>query len=171
MLAPSGMTSDQWPRLVRKAAAPSIGRPTLYKWEYCQRIIDAMAMGLSVEAAAAKIGVSARSLYYWQKEYPEFLQAIQEGRHKSQLWWELRAIALANGKAGNAQIVMLGLRNRSRAASGWNNESVRLEHPDPDCGPVIVEPKVVVLDASRLTHEQREDLRSILLTAKNGSKD
>jgi hypothetical protein len=41
-------------------------------------------------AAAAKIGISARSLFNLQKQHPEFLQAIQEGRQRSQLWWEER---------------------------------------------------------------------------------
>jgi hypothetical protein len=53
------------------------------------------------------------------------VQAIQEGRQRSQLWWEKRAIVMAKGGAGNTQIVMLGLRNRSRAANGWNNESMK----------------------------------------------
>jgi len=81
-----------------------------------------MSGGLSAEAAAAGIGISARSLFYWQQQHPEFLQAIQEGRQRSQLWWEERAIAMAKGGAGNTQIVTLGLRNRSRAATGWNND-------------------------------------------------
>ena len=93
------------------------GRPTLYRREMCDRLVDAMAGGLTAEAAAARIGISARSLFNWQKEHPEFLQAIQEGRQRSQLWWEERALAMASGEAGNTQIVMLGLRNRSRAAT------------------------------------------------------
>ena len=66
------------------------GRPTLYRREVCDRLIEAMAKGLTAEAAAARIGISARSLFYWQKEHAEFLQAIQEGRQRSQLWWEER---------------------------------------------------------------------------------
>jgi hypothetical protein len=49
-------------------------------------------------------------------------------RQRSQLWWEERALAMAIGEAGNTQIVVLGLRNRSRAATGWNNDTVKLEH-------------------------------------------
>ena len=64
------------------------GRPTLYRREMCDRLIEAMAEGLTAEAAAARIGISARSLFKWQKQHPEFLQAIQEGRQRSQLWWE-----------------------------------------------------------------------------------
>jgi hypothetical protein len=64
------------------------GRPTLYRRECCGQIVEAMATGLSAEAAAARIGISARSLFYWQRQHPEFLQAIQEGRQKCLLFWK-----------------------------------------------------------------------------------
>jgi hypothetical protein len=122
--------------LPRRQKRP-VGRSTSYRREYCARIIKAMASGLSAEAAAAKIGISARSLFYWQREHPEFLQAIQEGRQQGLLWWEKRAQAMAKGKPGNTQIVMLALRNRSRAAHGWNNETLKVEHSAAETGPVI----------------------------------
>ena len=56
-----------------------VGRPSSYRREHCDQIIEAMAGGLSAEAAAAKVGISARSLVNWQREHEEFLQAIQEG--------------------------------------------------------------------------------------------
>ena len=141
------------------------GRPTLYRREMCDRLVEAMANGLTAEAAAARIGISARSLFYWQKEHAEFLQAIQEGRQRSQLWWEERALAMASGEAGNTQIVMLGLRNRSRAATGWNNDTVKLEHTGPEGGPVEVKAEHKI-DIESLSHEQRDQLREILLAAK-----
>ena len=90
-----------------------VGRPTLYRPELCDQIIAAMGEGLSADAAAAKIGISVRSLYIWQQEHPAFMHAIQEGRIRALLWWEERALAMAQGKPGSAQIVSLGLRNRS----------------------------------------------------------
>jgi hypothetical protein len=147
-----------------KAKHPG-GRPTLYRREMCDRLVDAMAKGLTAEAAAARIGISARSLFYWQQQHPEFLQAIQEGRQRSQLWWEERAIAMANGESGNTQIVVLGLRNRSRAATGWNNDTVKLEHTGPEGGPVEVKAEHKI-DIESLSHEQRDQLREILLAAK-----
>ena len=44
------------------------GRPTLYRLEMCDRLVEAMAKGLTAEAAAARIGISARSLFYWQQQ-------------------------------------------------------------------------------------------------------
>jgi hypothetical protein len=131
----------------------------------CDRLIEAMAGGLTAEAAAARIGISARSLFYWQQQHPEFLQAIQEGRQRSQLWWEERALAMANGESGNTQIVVLGLRNRSRAATGWNNDTVKLEHTGPEDGPVEVKAEHKI-DIASLEPEQRDQLREILLNLK-----
>jgi hypothetical protein len=104
------------------------GRPTLYRREMCERLVEAMANGLTAEAVAARIGISARSLFYWHQQHPEFLQAIQEGRQRSQLWWEERVLAMACVESGNTQMVRVGLRNRSHAATGWNNDTVKLEH-------------------------------------------
>ena len=146
-------------------AKPPSGRPSLYRRDYCKLIVGAMATGLSAEAAAAKIGISARSLFYWQREHPEFLQAIQEGRQKALLWWEERALALANGEPGNTQIVSLALKNRSLAAHGWNNDTVKLEHTGPEGGPLQVEPTHKI-DIEALEPEQRDQLREILLNLK-----
>ena len=137
------------------------GRPTTYRPDIGLKIADAMAMGLSAEAAAAKVGISARSLFNWQQEHPDFLQSIQEGRQRALLWWEERALAMAEGKPGSAQIVSLGLKNRSRAASGWH-DAQRLEHSGPD-GAAIQQQVTRKLDVSSLNEEQLEALESALL--------
>ena len=148
------------------------GRPTLYRREFCSQIIEAMATGLSAEAAAAEIGVSARSLFYWQGQHPEFLQAIQEGRHKCLLWWEQRALAMASGEPGNTQIVILGLKNRSRAAHGWHHDAQRLDHSGPDGAPLAIEaPASNALDIRSMPPEDRDALKSILLRAKARSDE
>ena len=138
------------------------GRPTLYKSEHCKAITEAMATGLSAEAAAAKVGISARSLFNWRQQHPEFLQAIQEGRQLSTLWWEERALDMAQGKPGNAMIVSLGLRNRSRAASGWHHDAQRLKHSGPNGGPIKTE-RPPPLDLSALPYHPRAELRAVLL--------
>ena len=126
--------SPKSPTAAKQPVAP-IGRPTAYRPELCDEIVAAMATGLSAESAAAKIGVSVRSLYYWQQEHPEFLHATQEGRVKALLWWEERALGMAQGQSGSAAIVSLGLRNRSRAASGWCDTN-KLEVSGPNGAPV-----------------------------------
>ena len=145
-------------------AKRSVGRPTDYRPEMDEQIIDAMATGLSLDAAAAEIGISPRSAYQWQADVPEFAQAIETGRAKALLFWEKRAIAVANGEGGNAQTISLALRNRSRSASGWH-DAARLEHSGPDGSPLQVQQQATVLDAKMMTTEERATMRQILLAA------
>ena len=141
----------------------TVGRPTLYRPELCDQIIAAMGEGLSADAAAAKIGISVRSLYIWQQEHPAFMHAIQEGRIRALLWWEERALAMAQGKPGSAQIVSLGLRNRSRAASGWVDTN-RVEMSGPNGGPVQQQ-ILDALDLRSLTDNELELLSQLLRVA------
>jgi hypothetical protein len=120
-----------------------------------------MATGLSLEAAAASCGIGPRTAFTWQNQHEEFRQAVEDGRARALLFWERRAIALANGEAGNAAIVALGLKNRARAASGWH-DAQRLEHSGPEGGPVQLQP-VRTIDARKLTPAQREALKAALL--------
>jgi hypothetical protein len=144
------------------------GRPSSYRPEFCARIVDAMATGLSLDAAAAEIGISPRSAYQWQRDILEFSQAIEMGRAKALLLWEKRAIAVANGEGGDAQIISLALRNRSRSASGWH-EAARLEHSGPDGAPLQMEARATVIDAKVLTAEQRQTMKELLLAIKSAA--
>ena len=128
----------------------------------CDALVKAMATGLSLEAAAASIGISPRVVFDWQNRHPEFLQAVQEGRQQALLFWERKAIAMAEGAPGNAQLIMLALKNRSRAASGWH-DAQRLEHTGGDGGPVQVQAMDQTFDATLLTRHQRQALREALL--------
>jgi hypothetical protein len=108
---------------------------------------------------------AARSMYEWQKVHPEFLQAVQEGRHRALLFWEERAIAMAHGKPGNAQLVTLALKNRSRAASGWHHDVLKTELTGADGAPIQTEVKTTI-DATALSPEARAALRAAILAAK-----
>lgn len=140
-----------------------LGRPSEYRPEMCERIIQAMSEGLSLDAAAAEIGVSPRSCYQWQNDIPEFSQAIETGRAKALLAWERRAIAIAGGESGNAAIISLALRNRSRSAAGWH-DAARLEHSGP--GGAAIQMQSTVLEAGSMTSEERDTLRALLQAAK-----
>jgi hypothetical protein len=72
-------------------------------------------------------------------------------------------LGVVNGEPGNAQAIQWALRNRSRAASGWHHDSVKLEHSGPGGSPVQVEP-VRTIDVRALSPEQRAQFKAILLT-------
>ena len=143
---------------------PKMGRPTNYKPEYCDKIIEIMAQGYSLEAASAKLDIPHRCIYDWQAKHLEFSQAIHEGRIKALAWWEEKAMNTASGSPGNSQIISLGLRNRSRSASGWI-DSQKQELSGPDGGPIRVE--ATTIDVGDLSPEQRDALRAVMVAAKS----
>jgi hypothetical protein len=56
-----------------------LGRPTKYKPEYCQAVIDHMSKGFSFEAFAGSILVAVDSLYEWTAVHPTFSEAKKIG--------------------------------------------------------------------------------------------
>jgi hypothetical protein len=167
---PYALYNSRMPKPVsspEKATIPKrpVGRPSTYRPELGQMLIEAMAGGHSAEAGAARIGVSARSLYEWQKLHPEFLQAVQEGRAMAMLFWESLAIDVARGKPGNSQMITLALKNRSRAASGWHHDVLKTELTGADGAPIQTEVKTTI-DATALAPEARAALRAAILAAK-----
>ena len=64
------------------------GRPTDYRAEMCERVIEAGKLGKSVAWMAAELEVSKDSLYEWAKVHPEFSDAFTRARLESQRWWE-----------------------------------------------------------------------------------
>ena len=142
------------------------GRPTSYRAEYCDRIIELMAEGRSLDGCAALLGVHPDSLYEWQRVHPEFSVAVRAGRAAATAFWETRLLDVAQGGAGNAQAIQWALRNRSRAASGWDHAHAKLEVSGPDGGAVQVHTEVTVIDARLLTPEQRLAFKQALLAAR-----
>ena len=64
------------------------GRPTKYKSEYCEMIIEHMSKGKSLASFAASIGSYRELLYDWQKANPEFLHACKHAQELSLQWYE-----------------------------------------------------------------------------------
>lgn len=58
------------------------GRPSLYKPEYCQQLIDHMAKGGSFWSFAADVDVCFDTLSEWCKVHPEFSEAKSVGMAK-----------------------------------------------------------------------------------------
>lgn len=51
------------------------GRPTAYKPEYCEMLLQHCEEGYTFEAFAGRLRVCTQTLYNWEKEHPEFLEA------------------------------------------------------------------------------------------------
>ncbi len=55
------------------------GRPTEYKPEYCDKLIEHMEKGNSFWSFAAECGVSMETISNWTHKYPDFLEAKRVG--------------------------------------------------------------------------------------------
>ena len=81
-------------------------------------------------------------------------------------FWETRLLDVAQGGSGNAQAIQWALRNRSRAASGWDHAHAKVELSGPNGGAVQVQTDMAVFDTRLLTPEQRAVLKQALLGMK-----
>ena len=97
-----------------------MARPTKYTPEMGDALIQWMGQGYSLTAAAGKIGVCRQTVYAWADEKPEFSDALNHARSASAAWWEDRAQDVAQGKDGNATMVIFGLKNR--VADEWRDK-------------------------------------------------
>ena len=91
-----------------------MARPTKYKLEYCQKLIDHMSMGFSYDTFGPSIGVCVRVASLWEKKHPEFLLAKQEAMGQCLLFWERMGIHGAAGKLPgfNATAFIFNMKNR-----------------------------------------------------------
>ncbi len=64
------------------------GRPTKYRPEICEQVVEWGALGKSKTWIAAKLGVCKRTVQLWEQEYPDFLAAMTRAKALEQMWWE-----------------------------------------------------------------------------------
>lgn len=101
------------------------GRPTTYKPEYCQAVIEHMSDGASLTSFAASIDCSRSTIGEWMNANPEFSAAVKIGKSKCAQWWEKVSRANAVEGGGNATLCIFGLKNM--APDEWR-EKQEIEH-------------------------------------------
>lgn len=147
---------------------PGIGRgkASKYRPEYCEWVVRFLAKGHALTAFAGNVGVCRLTLDSWCEIYPEFREAVDVGKAKSQLWWENKLIDLVETGKGSINGIIYGLGNRG-ASGEWGssrksvNELAALDsrvekitaiecvivHPvDEDVGAGVVEGVVVEVE-------------------------
>ena len=67
---------------------PKMGRPTDYRPEYCQQIIEHCSEGNSFTSFCHKIGIAPKTLYAWRDAHPDFGNALLRARAAGCTWWE-----------------------------------------------------------------------------------
>jgi len=105
------------------------GRPTKYDKSMCEDIIPLMSEGASKCEVAAKIGISEDTLYRWQREIPEFSEAIKKGEQLSKAWWEEQGRINLKDKDFSPTLWYMNMKNRH----GWRDKQ---EITGEDGGPI-----------------------------------
>ncbi len=112
------------------------GRPSKYKPEYCDMLIEhRRKIGRSYESFAAVIGVSRAVLYVWEKEYPEFLDAKKRARDVSLLTFEEAAGDMIIDGGGN--IVGLIFMMKNQHADQYSDKPIEKEDAVDDLEIVV----------------------------------
>jgi hypothetical protein len=83
------------------------GRPTLYRPEYCQLVIERMGQGFSLTAFAGTIGVSKNAVYEWIRAHADFGDAVSRARPARTLWLEQKLLRSRKGAETTAAIFAL----------------------------------------------------------------
>lgn len=115
------------------------GRPTDYKEEYCNSVIEFGKQGFSRVQMAAEFEVAKATIQNWEKEHPEFLAAMTRAMTLSQAWWERKGQDCLVMPAGvSFQASAWSRSMAARFPDDWR-EKTATEHSGPDGGPIKAE--------------------------------
>lgn len=101
------------------------GRPTSYKPEYCDAVVEHMAEGASLTSFAASVGVCRDTVTNWANEHQDFFVAVTRGKALCVAWWEKVNRNLAQTGQGNATACVFGLKNMGK--DEWRDKQ-EVEH-------------------------------------------
>lgn len=83
------------------------GRPTDFKPEMGEEILQLMASGLSLAASAAELGIHRQRVYEWMDRHPEFADTVKLAQAKRQLFLERRLLSADQGPVVTSTIFAL----------------------------------------------------------------
>ena len=95
-----------------------MGRPTKYKSEYCEKVVELMSKGMSKNEVAANLGVDQVTLYNWADKHIPFFKAIKRGEQLSLAWWESEGRRSLREKEFNHVLWYMNMKNRH----GWRDK-------------------------------------------------
>jgi len=131
-----------------------VGRPTLYREEYGDVIIEWMDQGFSLSAAASRLDVSRGTVYDWLDAHPEFAAKVKIAQNKRQFFLENRLLKATEGPVVTSSIFAL----KNAAPADWL-EKTHTELTGKDGG--AIETKAS-LDITGLSDAVLEELLSKL---------
>ena len=93
-----------------------MGRPTKYKKEMCETVIELMREGASQDEVIGHLDISRETFYRWKEENEEFSDSIKRGVRLSQTWWERQGRISLKDREFNYTGWYMNMKNRFRWA-------------------------------------------------------
>ena len=95
---------------------PKMGRPSLYRHEYCQQLLDFVnkdPITNCIDAFAIHLDVDDDTIYEWRKVHPNFSVSMRKAQKIRRLAMESLGKAFITGKNrnGNAHVYQFFMRN------------------------------------------------------------
>ena len=137
------------------------GRPSKYRPEFCEQIIELGKLGKSIAQMASHFDVDKASIYRWSEESEDFRTALARARAHSQTWWENEAQKNMDNRNFNAQLWLKSVASRFRDDY---TERQQTEITGANGGALKTE-SIVSFDASILSKEQRDTARQMISMA------
>jgi hypothetical protein len=119
--------------------AMAAGRPTEFKEAMGEEILQLMASGLSLAAAAAELGIHRHRVYEWVDRHPAFADTVKLAQAKRQLFLERRL--LSTGAQPVVTSTIFALKNAG--AADWRDKQ-EIEHS----GKVITRVERAIVDTA-----------------------
>jgi len=95
-----------------------VGRPTKYKPEFCDAVIDCMRKGASKHEIALELDIHYDTIYEWEKEHKEFSDALKKGLCLSESWWIRQGRINLDSKSFQTVLWYMNMKNRH----GWSDK-------------------------------------------------
>ena len=109
------------------------GRPSSYKQEYCDQIVQYFKEGWSIEEICIELVICKQTFYNWCESNSEFLDSKKKGESFSQGWWMRQGRVNLENKDFSATLFYMNMKNRF----GWKDRQ-DVTTNDKDVQPVVV---------------------------------
>ena len=135
-----------------------VGRPSKYNPAILSIVLKSMSEGMSKSEICLllyeKNGVAPSTVWSWEKKFPEFQNAIKNGRTLEQGWWERIGRANITNPTFNTGLYVVQMANRF----GWRRK-------DDIVTTVQGETKLTVKHEKEIHHVIEERTKEYLATA------
>ena len=124
------------PKKVSKRGRVGEGRQSLYRDNFCNKVIELGKKGKSKIQIAAALNVNRRTLENWSASHEAFREAMDWAKDLSQAWWEDQGQDGINDRTFNTRLFQLQLANRFPEDYSLTD---KVEISGPKGGPVPVQ--------------------------------